>query len=73
MKFSNEVRINRRHEETRRQRALLAIIATVVMAVMALIVIGRAWDISTQVQSDYGAQAASYQAAREEVANGISR
>lgn len=72
MKFSNEVRINRRREAARRQRALLLIVVAIVMAVATLVVVGRAWDISTQVQSDYGAQAASYQAAREEVANGIS-
>lgn len=73
MKFSNEVHINRRREAVRRQRALLLVVTVIVMTVAALFVIGRAWDIESQIQSDYGAQAASYQAAREEVANGISR
>lgn len=73
MKFANRVQINRRHEETRRQRALLAVVLAIIMAVAALVVVGRAWDIESQVQSDYGQQAAAYQAAREEAANGISR
>ena len=73
MKFANRVRGNRRQEKARRQRALLAVVVAVIMAVAALVVIGRAWDIESQVQSDYGQQAAAYQAAREEAANGISR
>lgn len=73
MKFANRVLINRRHEAARRQRALLAVIVAIIMAVAALVVIGRAWDVESQVQSDYGQQAAAYQAAREEAANGISR
>lgn len=73
MKFVQRVRINRRQEVARRQRALLAVVVAVIMAVMALVVVGRAWDVESQTQSDYGAQAASYQAQREEVANGISR
>lgn len=73
MKFANVVKINRRQQAARRQRALLAIVIAVIMAVAALTIVGRAWDISTQTQADYGQQAASYQAQREEVANGISR
>lgn len=72
MKFANQVKINRRHEETRRQRALLAVVLAIIMAVAALVVVGRAWDIESQVQVDYGQAAAAYQAEREEVANGIS-
>lgn len=72
MKFSNKVRVNRRRGAARRQRALLLIVVAVVMAVAALAVIGRAWDIESQVQSGYGQTAAAYQAEREEVANGIS-
>lgn len=73
MKFVQRVQIARRQESARRQRALLAIVMAIVMAVAALAVIGRAWDVESQVQSDYGQQAAAYQAAREETANGISR
>lgn len=72
MKFMNKVLINRRHEAARRQRALLLVVVTVVMMVAALVVVGRAWDVETQVQSGYGQAAAAYQAEREEVANGIS-
>ena len=72
MKFANRVLINRRHEAARRQRALLAVIVAIIMAVAALVVVGRAWDVETQVQSGYGQAAAAYQAAREEAANGIS-
>lgn len=72
MKFANVVRINRRREAARRQRVLLIVIIAIVMAVTALTVVGRAWDIETQVQSGYGQTAAAYQAEREEVANGIS-
>lgn len=72
MKFSNRVRVNRRQETARRQRVLLIVIIAIVMAVTALTVVGRAWDIETQVQSGYGQTAAAYQAEREEVANGIS-
>lgn len=73
MKFVQRVRINRRQQSARRQRALLAVIVAIVMAVATLVVVGRAWDVESQVQSDYGQTAAAYQAAREEVANGISR
>ena len=72
MKFAQKVRINRRQQSARRQRALLAIVMAIVMTVAALAVIGRAWDVETQVQSGYGQAAAAYQAEREEVANGIS-
>lgn len=72
MKFVNQVKINRRRQAVRRQRALLLVVTVVVMMVATLIVVGRAWDIESQVQSDYGQAAAAYQAEREEVANGIS-
>ena len=72
MKFANVVRINRRREAVRRQRALLLVVVAVVMALATLVIVGRAWDIETQVQSSYGQTAAAYQAEREEVANGIS-
>lgn len=72
MKFAQKVRINRRQQAARRQRALLLVVVAVIMAVAALVVVGRAWDIETQVQSGYGQTAAAYQAEREEVANGIS-
>lgn len=72
MKFTNKVRINRRREVARRQRALLLVVTVIVMMVTALVIVGRAWDIESQVQSGYGQTAAAYQAEREEVANGIS-
>lgn len=72
MKFAQKVQISRRQESARRQRALLTVIFAVIMAVAALVVIGRAWDIESQVQADYGQRAAAYQAVREEMANGIS-
>lgn len=72
MKFAQKVQINRRQQAARRQRALLAIIVAVVMMVAALVVVGRAWDIESQVQSGYGQTAAAYQAEREDTINGIS-
>ena len=72
MKFAQKVQINRRQQSARRQRALLAVIVAIIMAVAAMFVVGRAWDIESQVQSDYGQAAAAYQAEREEAANCIS-